>query len=70
MLFFRFTGIVIVSVATSNDTSTLFSSDNLITGALWSVLGSFCYAVYLVFFKISKRFTDIIQNQSLIFKIS
>ena len=49
--FFRFSGIVVVSVASTKDTSTIFSSDNLITGALWSVLGSFCYAIYLVFFK-------------------
>ena len=49
---FRFTGIVIVSIATEKaDAKSLFSSDSLTTGVLWSVLGAFCYALYLVFFK-------------------
>ena len=48
----RFAGIVAVCVATSEvDSSSLLSTVSLSTGALWAVLGSFCYALYLVFFK-------------------
>ena len=37
--------------AEDSDPEKLVTSDNVVSGAMWSLLGAFCYALYLVFLK-------------------